>query len=198
MSGTKKYLNLPYPVNLISTVCESDQITALTQDQLIGLQHALRSMTHREREVIQQRFVEHKTFSQIGTLYNISQDKIYRIYKRCIRKLEKPERFELITLGYQKAQEVNEEKASALKMADKQAFRDTVEQINKPELINLSIKALHLSVRVENRLFESQICTLESLWIIMNRHPDLFIKIRGLGEIGQKEIFQKLEDLKII
>ncbi|MBE6016321.1 MAG: sigma-70 family RNA polymerase sigma factor [Lachnospiraceae bacterium] len=195
MSGTKKYLNLPYPVNLISTVCESDQITVLTQDQLIGLQHALQSMTPREQEVIQQRFVEQKTFSQIGTLYNISQDKIYSIYKRCLRKLKRPERFELITLGYQKAQEVNAEKASALKAADKKAFREAVEQINKPELLKMSIKELHLSVRVENRLFESQICTLESLWIIMNRHPEQFVEIRGLGEKGQAEIREKLSTL---
>lgn len=185
-------------MNLISTVCESDQITALTQDQLIGLQHALQSLTPREQDVIQQRFVERKTFSQIGAPYNISQDKIYIIYKRCLRKLKKPERLEQITLGYQKAQEENAKKATALRMADKQAFREAVEQINKPELLKMSIKELHLSVRVENRLFESQICTLESLWILLSRHPKDFQQIRGLGESGQKEIYNKLSDFSLL
>ena len=82
---TRYYLNLPYPENLIRTVCADDE--EITEDRITGLQYSLESMTDRELDVLDCRFRERKSFREIADLFSVPIERIRVIYDRSLRIL---------------------------------------------------------------------------------------------------------------
>ena len=193
---SRYYLNLPYPENLIRTVCADDE--EITEDRITGLQYSLESMTDRELDVLDYRFRERKTFREIADLFGIPVERIRVIYDRSLRKLRKTYRFPMIALGYDASRQAKERAVEAERRKDEEAFEEAVEKTGNPEVLDMSVQDLGLSVRVINRLEGSRIESVRDLWIISQRHPKEYLRIRSLGEIGRKEIDERLEHLGFI
>ena len=192
-NDSRYYLSLPYPENLIRTVCADD--AEITEDRVIGLQYSLESMTDRERDVLDYRFRERKTYREISDRFELPVERIRVIYERSMRKLRKSFRFDLIALGYYTAEEKRKKTEEAEKREDGEAFRKAVEETGNPELLTMPVSELNLSVRILNSLAWQQIKTVSDLWIISQRHPEDYFRVRGIGEIGQKEISDRLKSL---
>ncbi len=190
------YLNLPYPENLIRTVCADDE--EITEDRITGLQYSLESMTDRELDVLDCRFRERKSFREIADLFSVPIERIRVIYDRSLRKLRKTYRLPMIALGYDASRQAEEQAARAERGADEEAFIEAAEKTGNPEVLTMAVRDLDLSVRVLNRLEGSGIESVRDLWIISQRHPKEYLRIRRLGEIGRKEIDERLEHLGFI
>lgn len=193
---TRYYLNLPYPENLIRTVCADDE--EITEDRITGLQYSLESMTDRELDVLDCRFRERKSFREIADLFSVPIERIRVIYDRSLRKLRKTYRLPMIALGYDASRQAEEQAARAERGADEEAFIEAAEKTGNPEVLTMAVRDLDLSVRVLNRLEGSGIESVRDLWIISQRHPKEYLRIRSLGEIGRKEIDERLEHLGFI
>ena len=190
------YLNLPYPENLIRTVCADDE--EITEDRITGLQYSLESMTDRELDVLDCRFRERKSFREIADLFSVPIERIRVIYDRSLRKLRKTYRLPMIALGYDASRQAEEQAARAERGADEEAFIEAAEKTGNLEVLTMAVRDLDLSVRVLNRLEGSGIESVRDLWIISQRHPKEYLRIRSLGEIGRKEIDERLEHLGFI
>lgn len=193
---TRYYLNLPYPENLIRTVCADDE--EITEDRITGLQYSLESMTDRELDVLDCRFRERKSFREIADLFSVPIERIRVIYDRSLRKLRKTYRLPMIALGYDASRQAEEQAARAERGADEEAFIEAAEKTGNLEVLTMAVRDLDLSVRVLNRLEGSGIESVRDLWIISQRHPKEYLRIRSLGEIGRKEIDERLEHLGFI
>ena len=193
---SRYYLNLPYPENLIRTVCVDDE--EITEDRITGLQYSLESMTDRELDVLGYRFRERKTFREIADLFGIPAERVRVIYDKSLRKLRKTYRLPMIALGYDASRQAKEQANEAERREDEEAFEEAAEKTGNPKVLDMSVQNLDLSVRVLNRLEGSGIESVRDLWIISQRHPKEYLRIRSLGEIGRKEIDERLEHLGFI
>ncbi|MBR3245328.1 MAG: hypothetical protein IKF90_21970 [Parasporobacterium sp.] len=193
---SRYYLNLPYPENLIRTVCVDDE--EITEDRITGLQYSLESMTDRELDVLDYRFRERKTFREIADLFGIPAERVRVIYDRTLRKLRKTYRFPMIALGYDASRQAKERAVEAERREDEEAFEEAVENTGNLRVLDMSVRDLDLSVRVINRLEGNGIESVRDLWIISQRHPKEYLRIRSLGEIGRKEIDERLQHLGFI
>ena len=184
---SRYYLGLPYPENLIRTVCEDDD-AEITSDRILGLQKVLESLIDREQDVLDFRFRTRKSFHQIGEMWGLPTDRARRIYEMTLCKIRKTPRFAMISYGYHGA-EAEKEKAEAVEReSDEKAFEEAVRKIGKSELASLSVQELDLPVRVVNRLIEKNVYTIKDLWIITQRHFEEYYRINGLGEKAREEI----------
>ena len=104
----------------------------------------------------------------------------------------------MIALGYDASRQAEEQAARAERGADEEAFIEAAEKTGNLEVLTMAVRDLDLSVRVLNRLEGSGIESVRDLWIISQRHPKEYLRIRSLGEIGRKEIDERLEHLGFI
>ena len=191
---SRYYLNLPYPENLIRTVCD-DEETEITEDRILGLEFSLETLAEREQDVLDARFKQRKCYRAISESLGIAVDRVRVIYNRSLRKLRTTYRFPLIKYGYHAAGLKKEKEEEAEKRADEEAYSKAVESIGRPELMTMTVRELDLPVRIMNRFKEYGIETIQDLWIMSQRHSLEYNRIRGLGELGQKEIKDRLKGL---
>ena len=100
---SRYFLNLPYPDNLIKTVCMDEDIE-IDKDKILGLQKVMETLTDREQDVLYFRFRGRKSFHQIGEVWGFPTEKARGIYEMTIRKIRKTPRLALISLGYHGAE----------------------------------------------------------------------------------------------
>ena len=193
---SRYYFSLPYPENLIRTVCEDD--AKITKDRILGLQKVLETLTDREQDVLDYRFRERKSYRQIGELWGFPTDRARSIYEMTIRKIRKTPRFALISFGYHGAEAEEKRVKAAERTNDEEAFAEAVGKIGESELSSMSVRELDLPVRITNRLTEKKIYTIKDLWIISQRHPKEYYRIHGLGETSREQISGKLRELGFI
>ena len=194
---SRYFLNLPYPYNLIKTVC-MDEDMEINEDHILGLQKVLETLIDREQDVLVLRFMDRKSFHQIGELWGLPTDRVRSIYEMTLRKIRKTPRFAMISFGYHGAEAEKERVNAAERTSDEEVFAETVEIIGKLELSSMSIQELDLPVRITNRLIEKEILTIKDLWIISQRHPKEYSRIHGLGETSREQINEKLRELGFI
>ena len=193
---SRYYLNLPYPENLIRTVCADDE--EITEDRITGLQHSLETMMDRELEVLELRFRERKTYREIAGLFGIPEEKVRVIYERTLRKLRKSYRFPLILLGYNASRQAEEQAKRAERREDEEAFEKAVEEIGNPGLLTMPVRKMGLPVIVENALARDGIVMIKDLWILKARHPKAYDCLHEIGETRRKEIEDRLRRLGFI
>ena len=104
----------------------------------------------------------------------------------------------MIALGYDASRQAKERAVEAERREDEEAFEEAAEKTGNPKVLDMSVRDLDLSVRVLNRLEGSGIESVRDLWIISQRHPKKYLRIRSLGEIGRKEIDESLEHLGFV
>ena len=192
-NDSRYYLKLPYPENLIRTVCTDEE--EITEDRILGLQHCLERMTERQLEVLEARFQERKTFREIADQYGLATERICGIYEKSMRKLRHPSRFDLIAFGYNTAAEERKKAAEAEKRNNEAAFKKAMEEIGNPELLTMQISELNLPVRIVNGLTWAGIETVMDLWIISQRYTKQYERIRNIGEGSRNEIQKQMKKL---
>ena len=188
------YLKLPYPENLIRTVCQDEEME-INEDRLLGLQKVMETLTDREQDALYFRFRERQSFQQIGDRWGFPTDRARKIYEMTLRKIRRTSRLALISLGYHGAEREREKAKEAARRNDAEAFQKAAEMAGKQELSSMSIQELELPARITNRLADKKICTVMDLWIISQRHPEEYSRINGLGEKSRGEIRDGLRSL---
>ena len=194
---SRYFLNLPYPDNLIKTVCMDEDIE-IDKDKILGLQKVMETLTDREQDVLYFRFKGRKSFHRIGEVWGFPTEKARGIYEMTIRKIRKTPRLALISLGYHGAEAEKERAKEAERTNDEKAFAEAVEKIGKPELSSMNVQELDLPTRITNRLKKKEIHTIKDLWIVSQRHPEEYSRIHGLGEISREQINEKLRELGFV
>ena len=94
------YESIGYPFNLIDTIFMQETEWANDKDHIDGLNHALETLTDREREVIHKRFEEFKTLEQVARDFGLTRERIRQIEAHGIRKLRHASRRNYILNGY--------------------------------------------------------------------------------------------------
>lgn len=100
---------IPYPENLLTDIgleliFEKPEYTALNDDQMAGLEHALTTIREREQEMIRLRYEEKKTLQEIGDKYELSRERVRQIIAKGVRKLRHPSRTVFIRNGLDKTE----------------------------------------------------------------------------------------------
>ena len=82
-------LKQPYPLNMLLTLLDETtlEVPELTDDVIAGLEYALSMLTDREREVLYQRYEERKTYSTIGTIFQVTASTVQKNEYSAFRKL---------------------------------------------------------------------------------------------------------------
>lgn len=76
-----------YPLNLLRDI-PVGQI--LSDDQMKGLEYALKQLTEREQIVLEYRYVRGMSYSKIGVEFALTGSRIQQIVRRALRKLSSP------------------------------------------------------------------------------------------------------------
>ena len=100
---------IPYPENLLTDIgleliFEKPEYTALNDDQMAGLEHALTTIREREQEIIRLRYEEKKTLQEIGDKYELSRERVRQIIAKGVRKLRHPSRTVYVRDGFDKVE----------------------------------------------------------------------------------------------
>ena len=188
---------LPWPESIITEiglkdVFGVDEYATLSEDQLKGLDYALRLITPKEREVLFLRYKEHLSLRQIGKHYERCVERIRQINNKAIRKLRHPSRLKYYRDGFQNSQRIEREHAEILK-AQVAAIRKENKAQAIESLKGLYIEEMNLSVRAYNCLSRAGIREISELERIINTEPQKLMKTRNLGKHGLTEILDKAE-----
>lgn len=100
---------IPYPENLLTDIgveliFGKPEYTALNDDQMAGLAHALTTIREREQEMIRLRYEEKKTLQEIGDQYELSRERVRQIIAKGVRKLRHPSRTVYVRDGFDKVE----------------------------------------------------------------------------------------------
>lgn len=192
-----------YPWNLAAAVGNIEEKDAwqLFEIYVPALMESLKSLTEREQKILEMRFRHFMTLEETGKEFNVTRDRIRQIEAKAIRKLRHPRHWKswkLDTMGkYIEA----EKEASGLALENINLKRKlerlgaTPEQIKEPErepeLADVSIEELELSVRSYNCLKRADINTLKDL---TKKTYDEMIRVRNLGRKSLEEVMKKMEE----
>lgn len=100
---------LPFPENIardigLSGIFGEDRYEELTDDQIAGLEHVLCMLPERERELLEYRYRERKTFEECAERFEMSRQRAQQIASKVLRKLRHPTRIAFIRDGFHKAE----------------------------------------------------------------------------------------------
>lgn len=90
--GYRKIGSLPYPFNLLNDICRNgdfNDVHSLTDDQLLGLELAIQTLSEMEREYINSRYIMQETCITLQSCHDMA-----------LRKLRHPYRYTLIRDGF--------------------------------------------------------------------------------------------------
>ena len=194
INDSRYFLYHNYPENLIRTVC-LDEDMEINDDRLLGLNEAGEMLLEREKDVLKMRFRERLAFSEIANRTNVPAKTIRRVYNRSIRKLRQSDRIDLIKLGLKAAEEERKSSIEAEISSDRAAFQRALKKAGNPDLELMTVQDMRMSPRVTNALLRGHIETLGDLWITMQRHPEEYDRLHGIGEKAKEEIHSRLMEL---
>jgi RNA polymerase primary sigma factor len=204
-----------YPLTFIETIFGKDvyhkpssyiDIEYVEKNFDENIKYLLETLNEREQEIINKRMIQGYTLEAVGKQYNITRERVRQIEAKAIRKIRLPQRIVYLTEG-KKVLELKQD-ISKLKVELNNIKRELLNQIKKPELIELNederilldnnqpISILDLSVRTHNALLRSGINTVGKL--LQCSYLDL-CRVRNMGNKSRKEIIEKLkgEGLKL-
>ena len=83
---------LPYPDNLLYDIFGGEWEFPRPADFDGSLEYVLRTLTERERRVLDFRYKDGLTFEEIGKRFCVTRERIRQIHAKSLRKLRHPER----------------------------------------------------------------------------------------------------------
>ena len=178
-----------YPLNLLRDI-PAGQI--LSDDQMKGLEYALKQLTEREQIVLEYRYVKGMSYSKIGMEFGVTGNRIQQIVRRALRKLSRPAIMAYIQEGFA-AHEASILEDVRVAMEKKKSKLFTVED----KILGQRIEILQLSIRPYNCLKRHGIDTVHELLRLMLRE-DWNTQCRNLGRKGAQEVVESLLKLGIV
>lgn len=190
--------NFEYPDDFIDAIFgdnEKVDINYITEHFEENIKEALQTLTDREQEVMNKRFVEGYTLEATGRQMGITRERVRQIEAKSLRKLKHPARNIILRKG-KEAQLLQDDINKLIKelMLKKEELINSINAANftKEELLETkSIEELDFSVRTFNCLKRSKVNTLNDL--IKMSDDDLY-KVRNLGRKSLREIKEKLKE----
>lgn len=187
--------------------------------QISALEQCLKTLTERERGVLDARYVRDLTLEKTGKEFGVTRERIRQIEAKTLRKLRHPSRLHGIEAGLDVVEQVNAAKERYL-AAQREYEVKTAELIANTELLSrilsgealpddlkaapdimrakenwqLDISEMGLSVRSYNCLKRAGYDTIGSLAGVTEM--DL-MKVRNLGRKSMKETITRLKDFGI-
>ena len=214
-----KYDAVGYPFNLIDEIYQEESVWVDDQDHMLGLKHALETLTEREQEMIVKRFQEMKTLEEAGREFGVTRERARQMEAKALRKLRHPSRRNFILHGYFGSAELKKLKAKEEELNEREqqlekrekALQEIIDRykpkfdalhinIDMPlevirENVELSagIETLDLSCRSYNCLRRAGIRTIYDLIDLASsdNYMDL-ATLRNLGRKSLKEIVTNL------
>ena len=169
-------MTLPYPDNLLYDIFGGECAFPRPADFDGSLEYVLRTLTERERRVLDFRYKEGLTFEAIGKCECVTRERIRQIHVKALRKLRHPER--LIYLKYGVSGVIRWKTESA-----REAALASLPKPDKPE--NIPLEELELSVRSYNCLKRAGKNTLREL---SEMTFEELCNVRNLGKRSIDEI----------
>lgn len=192
-----------YPGNLLIAIkgqADRELPTTFSVDNFAGLQYVLSTLDEREHEILQLRYSERMTRSEIAVELAISPERVRQIENKACRKLQRLSKWNYIVYGiagYMKRTatvEYNRGYSVGYKKGYEDGVLDTNRGITNPyasdEVMNLPIESLNLSMRAHNCL-RSVPC--KSIGDVVRLTAEQIWTIRNLGKISANEIAQAVK-----
>ena len=213
-----------WPYNLIECL-QIDVDVPLSDDQLDGLEEAIKNLTTREQYCILYYFGNDKTYDEISEIYGVTRERIRQIIAKGLRKLRHPSRVKLIKYGkegcklqaaipdleeqlrrYQELESELEYEKSLDGSSDKNAKADL--QATWDEVLDTKFMELNPSVRAFNCLarfaYQHRIgnCSTNYSAMTVGDVIDVIInydisKVRNLGNKTMLEVIDLLKKVGI-
>lgn len=105
--------NYEYPVNLFYDL-GLDISEPITDDMKDGLEYTLCGLTERERGMLEKHYKDNRTYSDIGTDYGVTRERVRQVIVRALRKLRYYSRLNVIENGLEVIRERKRKKDEAL------------------------------------------------------------------------------------
>ena len=142
----RKFVEGKYPNNIIYTIekmsrSEYTMPQNITRDICDGIEYAISCLTQREKDIIRGRYVERKSFDDIGNIYGITGNRISQIDRKTMCKLSSPP-----LVGYLVYGKVGFENRLCVCKPKKM-------EILLEEVLNKSITELWVSINIKRLLF---------------------------------------------
>lgn len=168
---------LPYPDNLLYDIFGGEWEFPRPADFDGSLEYVLRTLTERERRVLDFRYKDGLTFEAIGKRECVTRERIRQIHAKSLRKLRHPGRLNYLKYG---VSGVIDRKTESAREA---ALASLPKPDIKPE--DITLEELELSVRSYNCLKRAGMNTLREL---SEMTFDELCHVRNLGKHSVDEI----------
>lgn len=91
----RKLIEKQYPSNILCTIEKMGRSryimpTKLTSDISNGIEYAISQLARREQDIVFKRYIERKSFDEIGDIYGLTGNRISQIDRKIMRKLSSP------------------------------------------------------------------------------------------------------------
>ena len=179
-----------YPKNLLSQVFVNGLPTELPDDVALVLEYIIqKTLTERERRVLDMRYKRYMTMAAIGEEYGLRAERIRQIEAKAVRKLRHPSRSRYILMGMEGYinylrdtavdERLREYKKEIISLEKKIAeLTDTEYEEEKNELENAPLAELDLSVRTFNILYRAGYSTVKEL---LDADAEKIVSLPNLG-----------------
>lgn len=190
-----------WPYNLVDEIFKEPTEDLLTDDQLMGLQNALDTLTDREQKIVTLYYMNGLTLRQVGEIESVGPERIRQILAKSLRKLRHPSRANQIRLGaelaakesYVKTKEAELEARLKVVAEYEESLKTANDHPPLPITRAISLDDLNLSVRSYNCLLRAGIGS--SLALMDAAEAGELASIRNLGKKSILEICNKIYSL---
>lgn len=151
-------MNLPYPLNLLIDAYQASerQYPELDSDRYAGLNHLLGELDERQRDIIQMKYVEKRTWEEIARVYGLTRERVRQLGMKAVNAIGA--RLEYVEDGYMVASGEMDKRAKARYDVAAVKRRQEVERTREWNLDDLD-----LSVRTLNCLRRNGVYTVEDM-----------------------------------
>ena len=206
----------PYPYSLASVIIGKPVESILTQDQLAGMDEALKTLNERTRNMILRYFRDGVTLDTLVAEYGVTRERVRQIIARGCRTLRYPALRNMVIYGKAGSQkkteleqlhrELTEKEKSLEEWSDSlNQFKSELDNRMKTEIPGLDhassiqetplrafpLEKMDLSVRSYNVLHRNDLTTLEK--IVGAAKCGKLLGLRNLGKKCYEEITSKIE-----
>lgn len=196
-----------YPENLLAEIVKSTKLvppSRVTDDVRAGISYAISTLDPQAIKVLQLRYVEKKTRSEISKELSVSIDQARQIEIKAIRRLRYVSKWGYMRYGIQGyTQQVGQQKyQEGFNNGYLDGYKNGIQDgrdgkapfIGPEDVLRLPIECLKVSTKVKNCLRWSKCATIGELAAL---DADKIWVIRNLGKTGINEIAGALRDLGI-
>lgn len=201
----------PYPYNLLEDINNGTPIeSVIKQDNIDGLNVAMKTLTEREEKCVTLYYQEGKALDEIAQSMKLTRERIRQIIAKALRKLRHPSRSRMIFMGLEGSEDLKKELISRMIELDKREAelleRETrfekkvgeaelaeLREIARKKIINKPIEELELSVRSFNCLKRNGINHISELIEKLNNNPVDVYMMHNLGKKSYEEILTVLD-----